>query len=79
MAAVIKAVNAKIRSNKVLDYVCSTRMCALSLKRVLWNIPGRRPGRRPKYKWEKGGNGGNTEPTRLASCNRGKKSWTCRC
>lgn len=32
MAAVIKAANAKIRSNKVLDYVCSTRMCALSLK-----------------------------------------------
>lgn len=30
MAAVIKAANAKIRSNKVLDYVCSTRMCALS-------------------------------------------------
>lgn len=30
MAAVIKAANAKIRSNKVLDYVCSTRMCSLS-------------------------------------------------
>jgi hypothetical protein len=26
MAAAIKAINAKIRSNKVLDYVCSTRM-----------------------------------------------------
>ena len=26
MAAIFKAVNAKIRSNKVLDYVCSTRM-----------------------------------------------------
>ena len=25
MAAAIKALNAKIRSNKVLDYVCSTR------------------------------------------------------
>ena len=25
MAAVIKAINAKIRSNSVLDYVCSTR------------------------------------------------------
>lgn len=25
MAAAIKAINAKIRSNKVLDYVCSTR------------------------------------------------------
>ena len=25
MAAAIKAVNAKIRSNKLLDYVCSTR------------------------------------------------------
>lgn len=25
MAAIIKAANAKIRSNKVLDYVCSTR------------------------------------------------------
>ncbi|QSS62189.1 UPF0041 domain-containing protein [Histoplasma capsulatum] len=24
MAAAIKAVNAKIRSNKVLDYICST-------------------------------------------------------
>lgn len=27
MAAAIKALNAKIRSNKVLDYVFSTRMC----------------------------------------------------
>ncbi|EIT78356.1 hypothetical protein AO1008_09216 [Aspergillus oryzae 100-8] len=27
MAAAIKAINAKIRSNKVLDYVCSTRKC----------------------------------------------------
>ena len=26
MAASIKAINAKIRSNKVLDYFCSTRM-----------------------------------------------------
>ena len=26
MAAAIKAINAKIRSNKVLDYFCSTRM-----------------------------------------------------
>jgi hypothetical protein len=25
MAALVKAVNAKIRSNPVLDYVCSTR------------------------------------------------------
>jgi hypothetical protein len=27
MAAAIKAINAKIRSNKVLDYLCSTRTC----------------------------------------------------
>jgi hypothetical protein len=27
MAAAIKAINAKIRSNKVLDYICSTRTC----------------------------------------------------
>jgi hypothetical protein len=26
MAATIKAINARIRSNKVLDYFCSTRM-----------------------------------------------------
>lgn len=30
MAAAIKAINAKIRSNKVLDYVFSTRMFAIS-------------------------------------------------
>lgn len=29
MAATIKAINAKIRSNKVLDYVCSTRTYSL--------------------------------------------------
>ncbi|EEQ33322.1 UPF0041 domain-containing protein [Microsporum canis CBS 113480] len=34
MAAVIKAINAKIRSNKVLDYVCSTLLIGLS---QLWN------------------------------------------
>jgi len=28
MAAAIKAINAKIRANKVLDYFCSTRMLA---------------------------------------------------
>lgn len=30
MAAAIKAINAKIRSNKVLDYVFSTRMYTIS-------------------------------------------------
>lgn len=30
MAAAIKAINAKIRSNKVLDYVFSTRMFTIS-------------------------------------------------
>lgn len=32
MAAVIKAINAKIRSNKVTDYLCSTRTypCSIS-------------------------------------------------
>lgn len=34
MAAAIKAVNAKIRSNKVLDYFCSTRMCASPYDRI---------------------------------------------
>ena len=29
MAAAIKAINAKIRSNKVLDYFCSTRKLLL--------------------------------------------------
>ena len=29
MAAAIKAINAKIRSNKVLDYFCSTRTLRL--------------------------------------------------
>ena len=29
MAAAIKAINAKIRSNKVLDYFCSTRTFTL--------------------------------------------------
>lgn len=29
MAAAIKALNAKIRSNKYTDYFCSTRMCLL--------------------------------------------------
>jgi hypothetical protein len=31
MAAAIKAINAKIRSNKVLDYFFSTRMSTISL------------------------------------------------
>ena len=31
MAAFVKAVNAKIRANPVLNYVCSTRTCFLSL------------------------------------------------
>jgi hypothetical protein len=33
MAAVIKAINAKIRSNAVLDYVCSTRTYRLQVSR----------------------------------------------
>lgn len=78
MAAVIKAVNAKIRSNKVLDYVCSTRMCALSLKRVLWNIPDRRPGRRPNTSGKKEA----MEEIRNQldwPAAIGEKNWTCRC
>lgn len=31
MAAVIKAINAKIRSNKVTDYLCSTRTYPYSI------------------------------------------------
>jgi hypothetical protein len=31
MAAAIKAINAKIRSNKVADYVCSTRKSGIQL------------------------------------------------
>ena len=31
MAAFIKATNAKIRSNPMLSYFCSTRTCSLSL------------------------------------------------
>ena len=38
MAAAIKAINAKIRSNKVLDYVCSTRTFIESQ-----NIPSKFP------------------------------------
>jgi hypothetical protein len=34
MAAVIKAINAKIRSNKVLDYICSTRTLSLHYFRL---------------------------------------------
>lgn len=38
MAAAIKAINAKIRSNKVLDYVFSTRMVTISL--ILFGFDG---------------------------------------
>jgi hypothetical protein len=34
MAAFIKAINARIRSNPILDYICSTRTYAL-----IWNFP----------------------------------------
>jgi hypothetical protein len=41
MAAAIKALNAKIRSNPYTDYLCSTREC-LSLLR-LFSIPSKLP------------------------------------
>ena len=37
MAATVKAINAKIRSNKVLDYFCSTRTFSMSPR----SVPGR--------------------------------------
>lgn len=46
MAAAIKAINAKIRSNKALDYFCSTR--TFKLHRYPLRVPDRdRPTRMP--------------------------------
>lgn len=42
MAAVVKAINAKIRAHPVLNYVCSTREClpfSVHLPRALSAIP----------------------------------------
>ena len=38
MAAAVKALNAKIRSNKYLDYFCSTRMFDPDSDSAVWAI-----------------------------------------
>lgn len=38
MAAAVKALNAKIRSNKYTDYLCSTRTLALETARRVWDL-----------------------------------------
>jgi hypothetical protein len=40
MAAFIKAVNAKIRANPMLSYVCSTRTSSPVLPILKTNVPG---------------------------------------
>lgn len=73
MAAVIKAANAKIRSNKVLDYVCSTRMCALSFETSPVELYQEDDENTSGQEEEtEGKTGGNTEPTISDSRNRGK-------